>query len=103
MSTTSPTQTLVEDASAGHDRLDGLERIGIDEISWRRRHRCLTLVVDHATGRLVWAAEGRSKSVVERFFEQLAPERCAQLTHVSSDGAQWILIPVAQCCPKATI
>jgi len=94
---------VVEEASASHDRLDGLERIGIDEISWRRGQRYLTLVVDHATGRLVWAAEGRSKRVVERFFEQLGPERCAQLTHVSSDGAEWILIPVEQYCPKATI
>jgi transposase len=28
-------------------RLDELFRIGVDEISWRRHHRYLTLVVDH--------------------------------------------------------
>jgi transposase len=83
--------------------LDGLQRIGIDEISWRRGQRYLTLVVDHVTGRLVWATEGRNKKVVERFFEQLGPQRCAQLTHVSSDGAEWILGPVEQHCPNATI
>jgi transposase len=49
-----------------------LQRIGSDEISWRRGQRSLTLVVDHVTGRLVWGAEGRSKKVVERFFEHLA-------------------------------
>jgi len=63
----------------------------------------VTLIVDHVTGQLVWAAEGRSKKVVERFFEQLGPQRCAQLTHVSSDGAEWILGPVEQHCPNATI
>jgi len=94
---------VVDEASRSHDRLDGLERIGIDEISWRRGQRYLTLVIDHASGRLVWAAEGRSKKVVERFFELLGPERCAQITHVSSDGAEWILIPVEQQCPNATI
>jgi transposase len=94
---------VVEEASRCHDRLDGLERIGIDEISWRKGQRYLTLVIDHVTGRLVWAAEGRSKKVVDRFFEQLGPERCAQLTHVSSDGAEWILGPVEQHCPNATI
>jgi transposase len=94
---------VVDETSRHHDRLDGLERIGIDEISWRRGQRYLTLVIDHASGRLVWAAEGRSKKVVESFFEQLGPERCAQLTHVSSDGAEWILIPVEQHCPDATI
>jgi transposase len=94
---------VVDEAARSHDRLDGLERIGIDEISWRRGQRYLTLVIDHASGRLVWAAEGRSKKVVECFFELLGPERCAQITHVSSDGAEWILIPVEQQCPKATI
>jgi transposase len=82
---------VVDEVSRNHDRLDDLERIGIDEISWRRGQRYLTLVVDHVTGRLVWATEGRSKKVVEGFFEQLGQERCAQLTHVSSDGAEWIL------------
>jgi transposase len=94
---------VVEEASRSHDRLDDLERIGIDEISWRRGQRYLTLVVDHVTGRLVWAAEGRSKKVVERFFEHLGPQRCAEVTHVSSDGAEWILGPVEQHCPNATI
>jgi transposase len=94
---------VVEETSRSLDRLDGLERIGIDEISWRRGQRYLTLVIDHTSGRLVWAAEGRSKQVVESFFAQLGPERCAQLTHVSSDGAEWILAPIGQRCPNATI
>jgi len=31
-----------DDASRNHDRLDGLRRIGIDEINWRRGQRYLT-------------------------------------------------------------
>jgi transposase len=94
---------VVDEAACNHDRLDGLQRIGIDEISWRRGQRYLTLVVDHASGRLVWAAEGRSRTVVDSFFEQLGPQRCAQISHVSSDGAEWILVPVEEHCPNATI
>ena len=41
--------------------------------------------------------------MVERFSEHLGPQRCAQLSHVSSDGAAWILGPVEQYCPNATI
>src|SRR5512132_1645396 len=37
------------------DRLAGLRRIGIDEIAYKRGHRYLTVVVDHDSGRLVWA------------------------------------------------
>jgi transposase len=40
-------------------RLDGLFRIGVDEISWRKHHKYLTLVVDHDRGVVVWGAQGR--------------------------------------------
>ena len=46
-------------------RLDGarfakLRRIGVDEFSYRKRHRYLTIVVDHDERRVVWAGRGRS-------------------------------------------
>jgi len=37
----------------GLDRFAGLTRIGIDETSYRKGHRYLTVVVDHDTGHLV--------------------------------------------------
>jgi hypothetical protein len=45
-------------------RLDGLSFIGIDEFSYRKRHRYITVIVDHVTGRVVWAAKGRSSEVL---------------------------------------
>ena len=48
-----------------HDRFAGLRRIGIDEISYKRGHKYLTVVVDHDSGRLVWAAPGRDKATLE--------------------------------------
>jgi transposase len=46
------------EAAGEVDLLDGLRRIGIDEISHRKGQRYLTVVVDHDSGRLVWAAAG---------------------------------------------
>jgi transposase len=83
------------------DRLDGLTRIGIDEISDKRGHRFLTVVVDHDTGRLLWAAPGRDRATLRTFFELLGPERCAAISHVSADQADWIAEIVAECCPAA--
>ena len=40
------------DTAAGIDAFAGLQRIGIDEISYKRRHKYLTVVVDHDSGRL---------------------------------------------------
>lgn len=78
------------DIDATVDRLDGLVRIGIDEISYKRGHRYLTVVVDHGTGRLVWAAPGRDEATLNRFFDELGDERAAKITHVSADMAGWI-------------
>ena len=83
------------------DRLEGLRRIGIDEISYRRGHLYLTVVVDHDSGALVWAAPGRNDATLHRFFDELGPERTARLTHVSADMADWIARVVARRAPGA--
>jgi transposase len=90
-------------AEAQHDvdLLDGLRRIGLDEISHRKGHRYLTVVVDHDSGRLVWAAAGRDRRTVEAFLDALGPGRCDQLELVSADMAPWIAGPVAERCPNA--
>jgi transposase len=83
------------------DRLDGLRRIGIDEISYRRGYLYLTVVVDHDSGRLVWAAPGRDRATLRAFFDELGPERSALVTHVSADQADWVAHVVAERCPGA--
>ena len=89
------------DIDARVDRLAGLRRIGIDEISHKRGHRYLTVVVDHDTRRLVWAAPGKGKKVLETFFDALGDDRAARLTHVSADAADWIGDVVAGRAPQA--
>jgi transposase len=89
------------DVEALGDRLEGLRRIGIDEISYKRGHRFLTVVVDHDTGRLVWAASGRDRATLAAFFDQLGTERSAHISHVSADAADWIAEVVAERCPGA--
>ena len=91
------------EAAAGSDGLDGLSRIGIDEISYRRNMKYLTVVVDHDTGLLVWAGEGRSRATLAVFFDQLGQDRCVQLTHVSADGAAYIEEEVVARCPQVVI
>jgi transposase len=63
----------------------------------------MTCVVDHDTGRLVWAAEGRNTQTLLRFFDALGAERAGQLTHVSADGADWIHTVVAEKAPQAVL
>jgi transposase len=83
------------------DRFADLRRIGIDEISYKRGHKYLTVVVDHDAGHLVWAAPGRDTATLARFFDLLGAERCKQVTHVSADAADWIADVVRERCPDA--
>jgi transposase len=83
-------ERVVADHDAASDRLQGLERIGIDEISIRRGQRYIVAVVDHSSGRLVWAREGRDAATVDAFFAELGAERTAALTHVSADMGSWL-------------
>ena len=88
----------------GSDRLEGLVRIGVDEISYKRGHKYLTVVADHDTGRVVWVGEGRSNTVFEEFFTALGSERCAKITAISMDmsptyrGVARAQLPNAQIC-----
>lgn len=67
------------------DRLEGLFEIGVDDVSWRRRHKYLTLVSSHRTNTVVWGAEGRDTATLDSFFDELGPDRCEQITAVSMD------------------
>ena len=95
------TQIQAEHGGSTGAALDGLARIGIDEISYRRGQLYLTVVVDHDTGHLVWAEPGRDQATLHRFFDDLGPQRTALITHVTADAAPWISNVVTARCPGA--
>jgi len=66
-------------------RLDNLFEIGVDEISWRKHHRYLTLVTDHARRKVVWGAPGKDTATLDGFFDELGPVRSAAIEAVSMD------------------
>lgn len=64
------------------DRLCGLVDIGVDEISWRKHHRYLTLVSDHDSGTIGWGRPGKDTDILGAFFDEL-PDGGACLQAVS--------------------
>lgn len=91
------------EASRSSPPLAGVRRIGIDEVSYRKGHRYLTVVVDHDTGRLLWAQRGRDEKTLRMFFEALGVEGCAAIELVSADAAAWIGNVVREQCPQAIL
>ena len=93
---------LAEEALGRVDLLDGLIAVAIDEVKYKKGQRYLTVVCDHVTGRVVWAAKGRSKETVRAFFDALG-DRAEQLEFVTADGATWITDVVAERAPEAIV
>ena len=85
------------------DPFDQLVRIGIDEISYKKGHRYLMVVVDHGSGRLVWAKAGHDRATLRAFFEEVGPERCARIRLVSCDAAEWIAEETRANCPGVIV
>jgi len=85
----------------GAGRFDGLRRIGIDETSYRRGHKYITVVVDHDRGCLVWAHAGTGKDVLNLFLDQLTRGQRRGIEVVTADGAKWIKALVKRRCPNA--
>jgi transposase len=84
-------------------RLEQLYRIGVDEFSYRKGHRYMTLVADHDTGRVVWADEGRGKTPFLKFFDELGPDRSAQLEAISMDMDEGFRRAAGERAPEARL
>lgn len=91
----------LEEAEGGRCRFDGLVRIGIDETSYRKGHKYLTVVVDHDRGCVIWCGKGCGKKVLERFLSLLTREQRESIQVVTADGARWIAEAMAERCPNA--
>ena len=80
--------------------LDGLVNIGIDETSYKKGHKYITVIVNHDTNTVVWASEDHGKSVLEKFYKQLTPEQLSSFKVVTGDGARWITDCVNEYTPN---
>jgi transposase len=85
------------------DRLEGLRCIGVDELSYRRHHEYVTVVVDHRSGNVVWVGEGKSADTLKQFFAALGAERAALLEAVTIDLSGAYIKAVTEASPAALL
>lgn len=85
------------------ERLDRLFVMGIDEVSYRKGHKYLTVIADHQSGQPVWIAEGRSRETVGHFFDEMGPERSKNVLLASMDMSGAYIAEVTARAPYATI
>lgn len=85
------------------DRLDDLRIIGVDEFSYRKRHRYITIVVDHQRRRVVWAAEGKGNETLGRFFSDLGAKRAARIERITIDMSAGFMKAIEEHVPRAEV
>jgi len=93
----------VVDAFLPDDLLQGLEAIAVDETSYKRGHRYLTVVTDLLTGRVVWVGEGKSADTLGGFFKLLGRQRRASISVVCMDMSGAFKNAVQKWLPDADI
>lgn len=87
--------------SQSASRFDGLVNIGIDETSYKKGHKYMTVIINHDTASVVWSSVGYGSEVLSQFFKLLTPEQRASIRCVSADGARWIASCIEKYCPRA--
>ena len=85
------------------DRLRNLKRIGVDEFSYRRRHKYLTVVVDHDRKRIVWAGPGARADTLVSFFESLGAAQCAEIEVATIDMSAGYKKAIREHLPNAKV
>jgi transposase len=95
-------ERLVEE-KLHEDRFEGLRRIGVDEISYRKHHKYLTVVMNHDRDQVIWVGVGKSSQTLAEFFEELGPERARLLEMASIDMSAGYEKAIRQYAPQAEI
>ena len=65
--------------------------MSVDEVSWQKRHKYVTNVIDIEKRKVIWNHNGRGKYVLGTFYRKLGPEGCENIQAVASDGARGFL------------
>ena len=69
----------------GQTNYNGLRILAVDEISIRKGHRYLTVVLDYLTGRVVWVGKDRKASTLKKFFVGMSKEQKQELQAIVMD------------------
>lgn len=77
--------------------------LAVDEISLKKRHRYLTVIISWHDGRVLWVGEGRKYETLKAFFESISAEQREAIQAVAMDMWDPYIKAVKEYCPQASI
>jgi transposase len=87
----------------GH-RIEQLERIGIDEISYCKGHKYATVVYDIQGSCVVWVGKGKGRETIDVFFKDvLKQEQKVAIKWATCDMSRAYIGAIEYHCPNATV
>lgn len=81
----------------------GLRLLAVDEVSYKKHHKYLTVVLDLERTRVVWVGQDRSKETLDRFFEEIGQERAEKIVAMAIDMWDPFLASIKEHAPQAAI
>jgi transposase len=88
------------EAQYGQPDYNGLRILAVDEISIRKGHSYLTVVLDYQTGRVVYVGRHRKAKTLNRFFKQLTAKQRKAIEAVVMDMWDPYIKAVKKNCPR---
>ena len=78
-------QRAVKRGLARRDNTESFRHIGVDEVSFQKRHEYITVVCDHDRNRVLYLADDRKTTSLDGFYESLSDKQKASIESVSMD------------------
>ncbi len=87
----------------GH-RIRGLKSIGIDEVSYRKGHKYVTVVYDLERACVVWVGAGKARKTIDQFFNQeLSNYQKKKIQWACCDMSMTFIGAIKEHCPNAQL
>jgi len=87
----------------GH-KIRGIKRIGIDETSYQKGHKYITVVYDLDRSCVVWIGEGKGRATIDKFFEEaLSKYQRDQIRIATCDMSEAYLGAIKHHCKNAEL
>jgi transposase len=77
--------------------------LAVDEISVRKGHHYLTVIINWQTGRVLWVGKDRRYETLKAFFDTLNDEQRAAIKAIAMDMWDPYIKAVKESCPDAAI
>ncbi len=85
-------------------QIANVTKIGIDEVSYKKGHKYLTLVYDLDQHCVIWAGKGKARDTIDPFFQQILTEQQrSSITVATCDLSETFIGAIEDHCKNAQV